>query len=129
MHRFIKFALTAAALCVPFVPAEAGKKDNTLVWATDRENSITDSNYLNTRELVIMGTLIYDRLIHLDEEYDPKPLLATAWTWVNDTTLDLDIRKGVKFHSGKDLDADDVVYTISFLINRDHGALSYSYVS
>jgi peptide/nickel transport system substrate-binding protein len=129
MHRFIKLALTAAALCVPLASVQAGKKDNTLVWATDRENSITDSNYLNTRELVIIGSLIYDRLIHLDEEYDPKPLLATAWTWVNDTTLDLDIRKGVKFHSGKELDADDVVYTISFLINRDNGALSYSYVS
>lgn len=129
MQRFVKLALAAAALCVPMTSVEAGKKDDTLVWATDRENSITDSNYLNTRELVIMGSLIYDRLIHLDEKYEPKPLLATAWKWVNATTLDLDIRKGVKFHNGKELDADDVVYTFSFLTNRDNGALSYSYVS
>ena len=129
MQRFVRGVVTAIALCMPMASAEAGKKDDTLVWATDRENSITDSNYLNTRELVIIGSLIYDRLIHLDEKYDPKPLLATAWKWVNATTLDLDIRKGVKFHNGKELDADDVVYTFSFLIDRDNGPLSYSYVS
>jgi peptide/nickel transport system substrate-binding protein len=118
-----------AILCAVSEPAQAGKKDDTLVWATDRENSITDSSYLNTRELVIISSLIYDRLIHLDEKYEPTPLLATGWKWVNDTTLDLDIRKGVKFHNGKELDADDIIYTISFMINKEHGSLSYSYVS
>jgi peptide/nickel transport system substrate-binding protein len=129
MRRFLIALGVAVVLSAVPQMAEAGKKDDTLVWATDRENSITDSNYLNTRELVIIGSLIYDRLVHLDDKYEPQPLLATAWTWVNDTTLDLDIRKGVKFHSGKELDADDVIYTLSFLINKENGALSYSYVS
>src|SRR5262245_25645164 len=34
--------------------AEAGKKDDTLVWATDRDNPIADPFYLNTRELVVI---------------------------------------------------------------------------
>lgn len=109
--------------------AAAGKKDDTLVWATDRENPIVDSSYLNTREMVVMGTLIYDRLIHLDEAYKPQPLLATAWHWENDTTLDLDIRSGVKFHSGKELDAEDVAYTLNFIINKANGSLNRSYLA
>ncbi|HVY51625.1 MAG TPA: ABC transporter substrate-binding protein [Devosia sp.] len=129
MRRFLAAMAVFVSLCAIPHPSEAGKKDDTLVWATDRENSITDSNYLNTRELVIIGSLIYDRLIHLDDKYEPQPLLATAWTWVNDTTLDLDIRKGVKFHNGKELDADDVVYTLDFVNDKANGALSYSYVS
>jgi len=129
MQRILTALFLAAVACLAASPADASKKDDTLVWASDRENSITDSNYLNTRELVIIGSLLYDRLIHLDDKYQPQPLLASGWTWVDDTTLDLDIRKGVKFHSGKDLDADDVVYTISFLIDRNNAALSYSYVS
>ena len=126
----VAFASLLAAASGPLAPpALAGKKDDTLVWATDRENPILDSSYLNTREMVIVGTLLYDRLIHLDERYDPQPLLATAWKWEGPTTLDLDIRKGVKFHSGKELDADDVVYSLNFIVDRDNKSFNYSYLS
>jgi peptide/nickel transport system substrate-binding protein len=106
----LALAMGALGASVATDAAVAGKKDDTLVWATDSDSPITDSSYLNTREMVIIGSLIYDRLIHLDEQYQPQPLLATAWKWENELTLDLDIRKGVKFHSGKELDAEDVVY-------------------
>lgn len=122
--------LLAAAMAFAMIGgAEAGKKDDTLVWATDRENPILDSSYLNTREMVVIGSLIYDRLIHLDEQYRPQPLLATAWKWDNPTTLDMDIRQGVKFHSGKELDAEDVAYTINFIVNRDNKSFNYTYLS
>ncbi|MEZ5849785.1 MAG: ABC transporter substrate-binding protein [Hyphomicrobiaceae bacterium] len=129
MRRILLATAAAAAVVAATAPAMAGKKDDTLVWATDRENAITDSSYLNTREMVIIGSLIYDRLVYLDEKYNPVPLLASAWKWVNDTTLDMDIRKGVKFHSGKELDANDVAYTLNFITNKAHGSLNYSYVS
>lgn len=124
-----RLLLAAALAATAFTAAEAGKKDDMLVWATDRENAIVDSSYLNTREMVIIGSLVYDRLIHLDEKYQPQPLLATAWSWENPTTLVMDIRKGVKFHSGKELDADDVVYTMSFVANKANRSFNYSYVS
>ena len=128
MHRAAPWLVAVIAVALSG-PVSAGKKDDTLVWATDRENSITDSSYLNTREMVIVGSLIYDRLIHLDEKYVPQPLLATSWKWENDTTLDLDIRRGVKFHTGKELDADDVAYTLNFIVNKEHGSFNYSYIS
>ena len=129
MRHVLKGLIAVAAMCVAAGGVEAGKKDDTLVWATDREVPITDWNFLVVRELVIISSLVYDRLVHLDENYQVKPALATAWTWVDDTTLDLDLRKGVKFHNGKELDADDVVYTISFLTNKENGSPSLSYVS
>ena len=66
MQRFAKIALAAAALCAPLAPAEAGKKTDTLIWATDRENPIADTNFLNTRELVVVSYLIFDRLVLLE---------------------------------------------------------------
>ena len=131
MRRFV-FGLAATAVAVSTLwasAADAGKASDTLVWATDRENPITDSSYLNTRELVVIGSLIFDRLVHLDDKYDPVPLLAESWTWSSDTALDLVIRKGVKFHSGKDLDAEDVAYTLNFIVDPVNGSLNRSYLS
>src|SRR5471030_3436373 len=51
-------------------------------------------------------------LVHRDPAtFENKPALATDWK-LTDTTLDLNIRRGVKFHDGSALTADDVVYTI-----------------
>lgn len=131
MRRYV-FGLAATAIAVSALwgpPAQAGKANDTLVWATDRESPITDSSYLNTRELVIIGSLLFDRLVHLDDNYKPVPSLAESWKWENDTTLDFVIRKGVKFHSGKELDAEDVAYTFNFIINPENGSFNRSYLS
>lgn len=60
--------------------------------------------------------MIYEQLIALDLS-DPnlgaKPGLATEWKWLNETTLELKLRKGVKFHNGDEMKADDVVFSFS----------------
>ena len=72
-----------AAACLAAAPAVAGKKDDTLVWATDRDNPIADPYYLNTRELVVIGHHVWDTLVIIDPKTaEIKPLLATKWTWV-----------------------------------------------
>ena len=72
------------AVCLAAAPAGAGKKDDTLVWATDRDNPIADPFYLNTRELVVIGHHVWDTLVVSDPKTaDIKPLLATKWKWVN----------------------------------------------
>ena len=47
----------AAAAGIWSGPAVAGKADDTLNWATDREIAVIDPYYNNTRELVVMGHL------------------------------------------------------------------------
>ena len=75
--------------------------------------------YLNTRELVVIGHQVWDTLVIIDPKTaEIKPLLATKWAWVNPTTLEMELRKGVKFHSGKVMDADDVVYTLNFVVQQ-----------
>jgi len=39
------------------------------------------------------------------------PLLATEWRRIDDTTLELDLRKGVKFHNGDEMTAEDVAFS------------------
>jgi peptide/nickel transport system substrate-binding protein len=116
-----------AASCLAAHPAIAGKKDDTLVWATDRDNPIADPYYLNTRELVVIGHHVWDTLVIIDPKTaEIKPLLATKWKWADATTLELDLRRGVKFHSGKEMDADDVVYTLNHVSNKDNAIANYA---
>jgi peptide/nickel transport system substrate-binding protein len=117
----------AAAIGLAAAPANAGKKDDTLVWATDRDNPVADPFYLNTRELVVIGHHVWDTLVIIDPNTaEIKPLLATKWTWADTTTLEMELRKGVKFHSGKEMDADDVVYTLNHVSNKDNAIANFA---
>jgi len=128
-RTFAVACAAASALAFAVAPSYAGKSDDTLNWATDREVAVVDPYYNNTRELVIMGHLGWDGLIF----YEPatkefKPLLATKWEWKDNVTIEAELRKGVKFHDGSDFDADDVVYTVNFVANKEHGVLTQSNV-
>ncbi len=114
--------LAAAALAASSVPAVAGKDTDTLVWATGTEMGSPDLYYGNQREVLITAYAMCDTLVHRDpitNEY--KPLLATNWRWTDSTTLDVTLRKGVRFHNGQELTADDVKYTFDFVRQPDSG--------
>ena len=127
--RSLAAALAVATLGLAAPPAWAGKSTDTLIWATDRENPIADGTFLNTRENVIMGHMLFDRPLYFDENRKLVPLLATKWTWVDNKTLDFDLRQGVKFHNGKEFDAEDLKYSYEFILDRKNGALNFRYFS
>ena len=122
------FAVSAAAAMVLApAPTLAGKKDNSIVWATDRENPIADPFYINTRELVVIGHYVWDTLLFTDPSDGKfKPVLATSWKWANDTTLEFELRKGVKWHDGSDFSADDVVYTFEHVRKKENAIMNYA---
>src|SRR5262245_15257451 len=109
MTSAIRFCLLVAGLLaassLTMAPdAEAGKKNDTLVWATDRDNPIADPFFLNTRELVVIGHQAWDTLVIIDPKTSEiKPLIATKWNWVDTKTLEMELRKDAKFHSGQPL--------------------------
>ncbi|OLB03012.1 MAG: hypothetical protein AUH14_14085 [Candidatus Rokubacteria bacterium 13_2_20CM_69_15_1] len=55
--------------------------------------------------------LIYENLIWVDEALDAKPELAETWEQRSPTEYVFHLRRGVRFHDGKELDAEDVKYT------------------
>src|SRR5690606_9389437 len=56
---------------------------------------------------------IFDTLIAVDHAngFRLVPGLATAWRRIDDRTLELTLRPGVRFHDGSVMTADDVVFT------------------
>ncbi|ELQ2465281.1 ABC transporter substrate-binding protein [Vibrio vulnificus] len=62
-----------------------------------------------------MSHMVFDPLVRYTQKLDFEPRLAEKWERVNDTTYRFQLRKGVKFHSGNELTADDVVWTFARL--------------
>lgn len=57
-------------------------------------------------------TLIYDTLLDLDENLNLKPNLAESWERLDDCNVVFHLKKGVKFHNGEKLKAEDVKFTL-----------------
>src|SRR5207248_5099679 len=61
---------------------------------------------------------IYDRLLDRDAKtLKPKPMLATGWKIVNDTTWEFALRQGVKFHNGEPFTAQSVKATFEYMLD------------
>ena len=58
-------------------------------------------------------TMFYNGLTELDETLTPKLALAEEITNDKATVWTIKLRKGVQFHDGKELNAEDVVYSLS----------------
>lgn len=60
-----------------------------------------------------IGPKIVEGLLTYDYKLNPKPLLATSWSVSKDgLQYRFDLRKGVKWHDGKDFSAADVAFSI-----------------
>nr|WP_249730129.1 ABC transporter substrate-binding protein [Chelatococcus sp. YT9] len=58
-----------------------------------------------------------------------KPLLAESWSWESPTELRFKLRQGVTFHNGEPFNADDVVYTISMVTNKESKVINQQMVA
>jgi peptide/nickel transport system substrate-binding protein len=114
MIKKLAFALISAALAA--TPALASKRDNSVKFAYDQVPENVDPYFNNVRIGVIISHHVWDTLIYRDlKSNEYKGLLATSWKWIDDKTLEVELRQGVKFHNGEPFDADDVVFTLNFI--------------
>ena len=110
-------------------PGLAGKKNDTLNIAWDQPLDIADAYFNTSREGILAARMIWDQLIERDPDtFEYKGGLATAWRWIDDVTLELDLRQGVTFHNGQPFDADDVVYTFNFVVDPANKVLNMTNV-
>jgi peptide/nickel transport system substrate-binding protein len=62
--------------------------------------------------------LIYETLTQYDDNLKPQPALAESWDQSADgKSITLKLRKGVQFHSGRELTSDDVIYNLNRILD------------
>jgi peptide/nickel transport system substrate-binding protein len=72
----------------------------------------------------VFMALVYDSLVNLDLSTEqPQPSLATSWQWNADqTTLTVNLRDDVKYHTGRAFGPDDVIFSMKQVQNPNSGA-------
>jgi len=70
-----------------------------------------------------IGALVFDALVKKDAHYNLQPWLATSWEQPDPLTWIFHLRQGVRFHDGRPMTADDVVWTIESLVDPAYGGL------
>jgi ABC-type transport system substrate-binding protein len=102
--RFLLIAcLLAAAL--------AGEA-KTLRWSSQGDYLSADPHGQNEGINNLINDEIYERLVVRDRKLEIVPGLATSWEMVSPTRWRFHLRRGVVFHDGTPLTADDVVFSI-----------------
>ena len=59
----------------------------------------------------MLGMHIFDRLVERDSRARPYPALVGSYRAPSDTAWEFRLRRGIKWHDGRDVTADDVVFT------------------
>ena len=102
-----KSTLATAALAAICGLAQAA----TLRVANQGDATSMDPHSLNeSLQLSITGN-VYEPLVARDKKLGLAPALATKWAQTSPNVWRFDLRRGVKFHDGTPMTADDVIFS------------------
>lgn len=103
-------------------PEPEETQGGTIIIGKPQEATGTDPQiFANAAEWQIFA-LVYEQLVTMDENLRPIPQLAEDWSTDDGLVYHFTIRQGVKFHNGREMTADDVVWSLQRLLNPETGS-------
>jgi peptide/nickel transport system substrate-binding protein len=130
MKRILTWVVTAGFLfgLTLFVQAgsEQPKRGGTLTFATSKKMKLMNPLVSTSSTEKRIRDLMFEPLLGMDRDGDIKPNLAESWEVSKDGLLyTFHLRKGVKFHDGKEMTAEDVKYAVDYTLNPKNGGYGY----
>jgi peptide/nickel transport system substrate-binding protein len=119
-RSFKRLLITAAAvfLLLPVAYAQKDSRPHITVAVNKLPRTLEPAEKSGNIEVRIHYS-IFDTLLRRDflnpsgDTFKLLPGLAKTWKRINEHTVEFTLRRGVKFHNGDTLTADDVVFTFS----------------
>ena len=106
-------------------PAAAGQAGGTLRVAVTKPGAAIEPSRIDTVGAVGVISIVGEYLTYSSPQGRLRPWLATSWRPNRDATVwTFQIRRGVRFHNGRTLTADDVVSTFKVLTGKNSAAAS-----
>jgi peptide/nickel transport system substrate-binding protein len=114
-RQFLLQGAAAAGLAVSMsarrAGAQGGKAGGTLTFASSALPPSIEPHMQGLDIWQRRKPLVYENLVWIDHALEPQPELAERWEQRSPTEYVFHLRRGVRFHDGKEMDADDVKYT------------------
>lgn len=128
MRKTVLGAMAGAAFALGHIGTAAA--ESRLNVAISSNLNTLDPNIVRFGEEYVYNGLVFNGLVRFGADGKLEPDLATAWTASDDLkTWTFELRQGVKFHSGKDLEATDVVATINHIMDKAVGSTARTNLS
>lgn len=117
MKRFVILFLVVFLLLGLASNIIAAPKDTIVVGLYQEVISLDPANHRNrTSETVIRN--MFDGLVTRGPDMKIVPEIAESWKWLDSLTCEFKIRKGITFHNGEALTAEDVEFTFNRIIKE-----------
>jgi peptide/nickel transport system substrate-binding protein len=111
------FALAAIVQVAASGLAAGAEGPRVIRIGTDVDAQSLDPRLQRDTTAYRLNNLIYDGLIQLDENLTPRPDLAVSWRQPDDKTWLFTLRRDAKFHDGRPVTPEDVVYTFKTILD------------
>src|SRR5579864_4236967 len=118
----------AASLAAGQVRAGAAPAKVTLTLGVDQEVVGLDPNKVTAFSSFRRIDLLYNKLVTYDANLRVVGDLAESWDTPDARTYVFHLRKGVQFHDGQEMTADDVVFTIERILDPKTASPGRSYL-
>ena len=110
-------APTSAVAAPTAAAAGSPKPGGTLKAMQAGDLSSVDGHYY-TPGAGLSAWIVFDTLTEYDDNLRPQPALAESWDQSSDSKqISLTLRKGVNFHSGREVTSDDLIYNLNRILD------------
>lgn len=99
-------------------PTPAPGRQTIIVGLTGAPPSLDPADHRSRLSETVIRNM-FDGLVTRDTRSGVHLELAEEMSWLDNTTLEVKLRKGVKFHDGTEMTADDVVFTFDRIIQEN----------
>jgi peptide/nickel transport system substrate-binding protein len=123
MKRWLTVVTVLLTLVSASLASAQGK--DTLVVALVSHAPTLDPHMHFERVAILVNINMFDSLLHKNTRLEYEPSLATSWKALNDTTWEFKLRKGVKFHNGDMMTAEDVKYSFDRVLDQTKKSPQY----
>jgi peptide/nickel transport system substrate-binding protein len=128
-NRPITLLILAMLTLLVGAGAYAAPAEKVLTIGVDQEAVGLDPHIVTAFSSMRRIDLLYNRLVRLDDNFVVVPDLAESWDIPNNVTYVFHLRKGVKFHNGREMNSEDVQYSLNRVLDTKTASPGRSYIS
>ncbi len=110
---------------VAFAPGAHAQTKDTMVVALTNHAPTLDPHMHFERVGILVNINMFDSLLHKNSRLEYEPSLAVSWKALSERQWEFKLRRGVRFHNGEPLTAEDVKYSFDRVLDQTKKSPQY----